>query len=122
MPISPNLRYGGDLVKACTWAERAWELGAEQRHEWDFIRAALLQGPWRSARATSLADERLHRALTRPCAVNVFEFELSALIAIAELELKRGDPATARASLDYVWEAAERGPYLLHQTMHSTTC
>jgi len=37
------------------------------------------------------------------------------LVAIAELELKRGDPAKARASLDDVWEAAERGPYLLRQ-------
>jgi ATP/maltotriose-dependent transcriptional regulator MalT len=37
------------------------------------------------------------------------------LIAIAELELKRGDPAKAKTILDDVWEAAEHGPYPLHQ-------
>jgi hypothetical protein len=37
------------------------------------------------------------------------------LIAIAELALKRGDPVSARDSLGDVWEAAERGPYRLHQ-------
>jgi hypothetical protein len=45
----------------------------------------------------------------------VVEFELPALIAIADLALKRGEPAKARASLADVWEAAERGPYPLHQ-------
>ena len=43
------------------------------------------------------------------------EFELPALIAIAELELQRGHAAEAKARLDDVWEAAERGPYPLYQ-------
>jgi tetratricopeptide (TPR) repeat protein len=106
----------GDHVKASAWADRAWDLAAEQRVERDFIRAALLQGRVALGAGDLLgADERLHHALTRTRAVNVVEFELPALIAIAELELKRGDPAKARASLDDVWEAAERGPYPLHQ-------
>jgi ATP/maltotriose-dependent transcriptional regulator MalT len=45
----------------------------------------------------------------------VVEFELSALITIAQLELAQGLSAEARARLDDVWEAAERGPYPLRQ-------
>jgi tetratricopeptide (TPR) repeat protein len=106
----------GDCAKAATWAERAWELAAVNRLEQDFIRAALLQDRVAlGAGEFSRADERLHYALTRTRAVNVVEFELPALIAIAELELKRGDPAKARASLDDLWEVVERGPYPLHQ-------
>jgi tetratricopeptide (TPR) repeat protein len=105
----------GDLIKAGIWAERAWQLAIVQRLERDFIRAALLQG--RAALGggdLSRADERLYHALTRTRAVNVVELELPALIAIAELDLKRGDSQKAKASLDDVWEAAERGPYPLH--------
>jgi tetratricopeptide (TPR) repeat protein len=106
----------GDLVKAGIWAEHAWELAAVQRQESDFIRAALLQGRVAlGADDLSRADERLHHALIRTRAVNVVWFELPALIAIAELELERGDLAEAKASLDDVWEAAERGPYPLRQ-------
>ena len=106
----------GDLDLAGKSAQRAWELAAVQRVERDFIRSALLQG--RVALATgqlSYADERLHHALTRTRAVGIVEFELEVLVAIAELELKRGDPAKARTGLDDVWEAAERGPYPLQQ-------
>jgi ATP/maltotriose-dependent transcriptional regulator MalT len=45
----------------------------------------------------------------------VVELELPALIAIAELELASGDSVKAKAHLDDVWEAAERGPYPLYQ-------
>lgn len=102
--------------KAHAWAEHAWALAAVFRHERDFIRAALLQG--RAALGAgdlSRADERLHYALTRARAVNVVEFELPALTAIAELELKRNDPAKARAAMEDVWDTAGRGPYPLHQ-------
>jgi tetratricopeptide (TPR) repeat protein len=106
----------GDLVKAGAWAERAWELAAVNRIERDFIHAALLQGRVALAMGNpSRADERVHYALTRTRAVNVVELELPALITIAELELKRQDLAKAAASLDYIWEAAERGPYPLQQ-------
>lgn len=106
----------GDFVTAGTWAELAWESAAIAKYERDLIRAALLRG--RTALGlddVGHADERLHYALTRARAVNVVEFELPALIALAELELKRGHPAEARARLDDVWEAAERGPYPLYQ-------
>jgi hypothetical protein len=61
------------------------------------------------------ASERLYHALTRARAINVVEFELPALIAIARLELAQGHPREARARLDDVWDAAERGPYPLDQ-------
>ncbi len=108
--------WAGDPVKAGFWSERAWQLAAAHRLEQDFIRAALLQGSVALvAGELSRADERLHFALTRARAVNVVEFELPALTAIAELALKRGDPAGARVSLGDVWETAERGPYRLRQ-------
>jgi hypothetical protein len=43
------------------------------------------------------------------------EFELPALIGIAQLKLQHGHPPEGRARLDDVWEAAERGPYPLFQ-------
>jgi hypothetical protein len=46
-------------------------------------------------------------------AVNMVEFEIPVLIAIAELGLKRGNLAEAKASLEDVWEAA--APYTLQQ-------
>ena len=61
------------------------------------------------------ADERLHHALIRARAVNVVDLELPALIALAELALKRGNAAKARNRLEDVWEAAKRGPYPLYQ-------
>jgi tetratricopeptide (TPR) repeat protein len=106
----------GDLLRAGTWAKHASELAALQRFERDFIRAALLQGRVALGTGNLLrADEHLHYALTRTRAVNVVEFELPALIAIAELELQRSRLAEAKARLEDVWEAAERGPYPLQQ-------
>jgi tetratricopeptide (TPR) repeat protein len=106
----------GNLAKGGAWAERAWELAAVKRVERDFIRAALMQGRISlDGGDQSRADERLHHALIRARAVNMVEFELPALIAIAELQLKRGDPQKARAQLDEIWETAERGPYPLLQ-------
>lgn len=106
----------GDFAKAEISAESAWRSAATQRSERDFIRSALVQG--RAAlglNKLSRADERLHHALSRARIVNVVEFELPALIAIAELELKRGNPKGATVRLDDVWEVAERGPYPLRQ-------
>jgi uncharacterized protein HemY len=106
----------GNFVEAGAFADEALEMASVQRHEQDFIRAALLQG--RAAlgrRDLARADERLHHALTRARTVNVTEFELPALIAIAELDLQRGHSPEARARLDDVWEVAERGPYPLQQ-------
>jgi tetratricopeptide (TPR) repeat protein len=106
----------GDPTKAVKWAENAWQSAGRFRNERDFIRAALMQG--QAALGTHnlpRADERLHHALTRARAVNMVEFELPALIAIARLKFEQGQPAEAKARLDEVWEAAERGPYPLHQ-------
>jgi tetratricopeptide (TPR) repeat protein len=102
----------GDLSKAGAWAERACQLAAVERLEQDFIQVALMQGLVALGRGSiPRADERLHYALTHARAVNMIELELPALIGIAELELRRGRSAGARARLDEVWEAAERGPY-----------
>jgi hypothetical protein len=106
----------GNLVKSRFWADQAWGLAAKQKLEHDFIRAALLQGRIAlHAHDHGGADERLHHAFTRARVVNVVELELPALIAIAELELASGDSVKAKAHLDDVWEAAERGPYPLYQ-------
>jgi tetratricopeptide (TPR) repeat protein len=106
----------GDLVKANAWAERAWELAAGAKNEPDFIHATLLQGRVAlGAGDVTRGEERLHHALTRARVVNVVEFELSALIAIAELELRRGDTRKGKDRLEDVWEAGERGPYPLRQ-------
>jgi tetratricopeptide (TPR) repeat protein len=106
--------WKADDGAAVQLANRAWELANDRRNERDFIRAARLQG------AASLglndlarADERLHHALTRARAVNHIEEEIQALIALAELRRRQGASEAARELLDDVWEAAERGPYLL---------
>ncbi|HXU40008.1 MAG TPA: DUF4062 domain-containing protein [Blastocatellia bacterium] len=107
--------WQADHRAASQLANRAWDLAGVKRYEWDFIRAARLQG------AASLglndlatADERLHHALTRARAVNLVEEELPALVALAELRRRQGDLPAARELLDDVWEAAERGPYPLY--------
>jgi tetratricopeptide (TPR) repeat protein len=106
----------GGLSQAFIWGERAWELAAALRFERDFIRAALLQGRIALGSGDLLrADERLHYALTRTRTVNVVEFELPALIAVAQLELLRMEVQKARANIEDVWEAAKRGPYPLQQ-------
>ena len=106
----------GDFRKARACADRAWERAGVHRLERDFIQAAFSQG--RAALGLgdlAVADERLHHALTRTRAVNVVESELPALIAIAELAQRRDDLEGAKARLDEVWDAAERGPYPLYQ-------
>jgi tetratricopeptide (TPR) repeat protein len=106
----------GDLIEARALADKAWELASNHRFERDFIRAALLQGRVALGLGNlTRADERLHHALIRTRAVNLVELELPALIVIAELKLAQGRRAEARAGLDDVWEAAERGRYPLHQ-------
>jgi len=103
-----------DPVAAHQHANRAWELARVHRFEPDFIQAARLQGEAALALGDQpLADERLHHALTRARAVNFTEEELPALIALAELRRRQGDPKAARTLLDDVWEPAERGPYPL---------
>jgi tetratricopeptide (TPR) repeat protein len=105
-----------DFAKANRWAEVAADIAASERNERDLIRATLLQGKVALGFTNlPLAEELLHRALTRARAVNAVGFELAALVALAELELRRGHHAEATARLNDIWEAAERGPYPLQQ-------
>jgi tetratricopeptide (TPR) repeat protein len=104
----------GEAADACQLADRACELAGSNRIEQNFIRVARLQGESNLAVGDhDRADERLHHALTRARAVNLVEEELPALTALATLYLRRGDVARAREHLDAIWDAAERGPYLL---------
>ena len=105
----------GDPVAARPLADRAWELAAVDRYEADFIRAARLQGTAALLLGgpgdLEIADERLHHALTRARACSLVEEGLPALVALAELHRRQGEPETAREVLEDVWDPAERGPY-----------
>jgi hypothetical protein len=108
--------WDSDFVRAGVWAKNAWERAAANKFERDLIHSALLLGCVALRNSDlSRADERLHNALTRARAANLVELELSTLVAIAELQLKHSAPAKAKASLDDLWDAAERGPYPLCQ-------
>jgi tetratricopeptide (TPR) repeat protein len=61
------------------------------------------------------ADGCLHHALNQSREVNDIGFELQALIAIAELKLRRGDLVEAHTALDEVWQSAKSGPYTLRE-------
>lgn len=104
--------WAGDASAARGHADRAWELAHVRRAARDFIRAARLQGAAALALGDlATADAKLHDALTRARAINLAEEELPALVGLAELARRRGDPALAREHLDAVWDGAERGPY-----------
>lgn len=100
--------------RANVLAETAWVLAKDYDFERDFIRAARLQGEAAlKVFSLTIADERLHHALTRARQVNFVEEELPALIALAELRRRQDQPDEAREYLDAVWDAAARGPYPL---------
>jgi tetratricopeptide (TPR) repeat protein len=114
--FAERLLWLSDFDAADALADRAWKIGNAQRNERDCIRAAFLQGKAALGLGDlERADERLHLALTRARAVNVVEAELPALIAIAALEILKGNLTNAKARLDDVWDAAARGPYPLYQ-------
>ena len=97
---------------ALSLANRGWELAHDLNYERDFINAARVQGEAAVGLNNFVrADERLHHALTRARMVNMVNEELQALLALAELRRRQGDPKAAREFLDDVWEAVERGPY-----------
>lgn len=96
-------------------AKAAWELALQRRFAIDLIRALLHLGQARLGLGDIYqADTDLHAALTQTRAVNVVEFELPALVAIAQLSFAKGEIHAARAHLEDVWEAAEQGPFPLH--------
>jgi tetratricopeptide (TPR) repeat protein len=125
--VEQNISQAEGVVNACIaqraiwfgkheevrpFADRAWDLAHVQKNEWDFIRAARMQGE----AALGLDDldtagKRLHVALTRARTVNRAEEELPALTALAEMERRQGDEKAARELLEDIWEYAERGPY-----------
>ncbi|HJQ25665.1 MAG TPA: DUF4062 domain-containing protein [Blastocatellia bacterium] len=111
----PLALWQADYATAFQLSNRAWKLAFIHRLEWDFIRAARLQGAaLLGLNDLAKADERLHHALTRARAVNLVEEEIQALTWLAGLRRRQGDAEAARELLDDVWEAAERGPYPLY--------
>jgi tetratricopeptide (TPR) repeat protein len=101
-----------DPAAARRRADRAWGLAGIKRLEGDFIRAARLQG-LSALRLGDLstADERLQHALARARACDLVDEQLPALVALADLRLRQGDPIHSRELLDQLWDPAERGPY-----------
>jgi tetratricopeptide (TPR) repeat protein len=109
-----------DAETAKSSSGHAWDLAYDTRSEEDFIRAARLQGEASLAQGELVvADERLRHALVRARTIGLVEEELPALVGMAELSRRRGDLSGARALLDDVWEAAERGPLRLP---HADAC
>jgi tetratricopeptide (TPR) repeat protein len=101
-------------AEALLFADQAWECAQVDKYAGDFIRASRMQGEASlGLNDLSIADERLHYALTRARAVNLVHEELPALIALAELRRRQEGEKEAREFLDGVWEFAERGPYPL---------
>jgi tetratricopeptide (TPR) repeat protein len=118
--LAQRVLWLGEFAAALSFANRAWELAHDFNYEGDFIGAARVQGEAALGLNNSvIADERLHHALARARMVNMAEEELPALVALAELRRRQGDVKAAREFLDYVWEAAERGPYPL---IHADAC
>lgn len=110
----------GDFKKSYDLAAKALDNSEALRFERGIIRAIGLQGQ-AALRLNDLAiaDERLHHTLTRARLVNSIEYELIALVALAELRRRQGDAKAARELLDDVWDGAERGPYPL---FHADAC
>jgi len=110
----------GEFAGALSFANHAWELAHIRSYERDFILAARAQGKAAlGLNDVATADERLHHALTRARMVNLVEEELPALVALAELRRRQGESGAAVELLEDVWEAAERGPYVL---IHADAC
>jgi len=114
--LAQHALWIGEFKQASAWAECTREKAAQARVERLCIWAALMQGEAAlGGHDLSRAYERLHNSLTRARTVNMVDLELPTLIAIARLELERGQPVEAKARLDDVWQAAKRGPYPLRQ-------
>jgi tetratricopeptide (TPR) repeat protein len=94
--------------RAAQWAQRSLFRSTDPIH------AVRLQGTVALAAADLIrADEHLHHALSLAREVSLVEEELAALIALAELQRRKGDQTGAREFLEDAWELAERGPFVL---------
>lgn len=112
--------WTGAFDTAKVWADKALDYCRQNRFDRGIIVASRVQGE--AALGLNnfvVANERLHHALTSARMVNLVEEELPALIALAELQRRRGNLKAAREFLDDVWEGAERGPYTLY---HADAC
>lgn len=106
--------WQGETTTANQLADQAWQLGGVRRLRRDLIRAARLQGTAALHKGLlTTANERLHYALPLARAVSLVDAELPTLVALAELHHHQNQESQARAMLDDVWDAAERGPYPL---------
>ena len=102
------------------WANKAKDYCNGIRYDRGIIRTARLLGQALLGLGNvPQADENLHQALTHARSVNLIEEELPALVALADLRRRQGQPAAARELLGGVWELAERGPYPLD---HADAC
>ena len=105
---------------ASLYANKAWTLANRYNLQDDLINAAHVQGEAAlKLNDFSMAEERLNYALSHARAVNSFERELPAIIALAELRRRQNDLKASREMLDDLWEMAERGPYRLY---HADAC
>ncbi|MFP4322396.1 MAG: DUF4062 domain-containing protein [Anaerolineales bacterium] len=104
----------GDPRAARAWAAQAIEYSESRRLEAALILAMRLSGE----AALGLddlpaAEDWLTRALRQARAVNLMEEEIAALIALAGVHHRRGNPDHARACLAEIWEPVQYGPYRL---------
>lgn len=108
--------WRGDALAAKRAAEDAWAVATQTNADkMEIIRWSRLQGMAAlSLGDLTVAEERLHYALTTAQSVNHAEDSLPALIGLAELRRLQKDYSSAREFLDDVWEQAERGPYPIY--------
>lgn len=108
--------FRGVWPEALKFAQSASEIALHERVAIDTIQSGLHVGQaYLGLGDYPRADDSLHKALTLARSVNSVEFELPALISLAQLALVQDDPDTARAHLEDVWDPAEQGPYPLNE-------
>jgi len=105
----------GDYQRAYDSAQIAKFFYQEMRFASRLIRAVRLQGQAALALGqVAEAEDHLQGALVQARSLNQIAEEIPTRIALAELRRQQGDYKGARELLDDVWEAAERGPFLLY--------
>lgn len=108
--------WRGEVARAQQYAEQAWHFAQTLHYEADLVRARRFQGEAALlAGDLSAAEAALIETLTRARAASLVEHELGAVIGLAEVRLRSGQPEQARTTLEDVWEAAERGGFRLAQ-------